>query len=285
MAIIYQNEYLTKLQERLSEMNKWKRIARVEYTDIRVIHNPYLTDVTANTLTRGSAYTPEAITTTDDTITISTGAIAAQYIDRADLAQKTFAGWMDLADNQGLVLNEAIETGLYAAHAQFTDFGGVSIGLGGAATDQITVSESNIDDIIRGMKRVIRTANGDAFMERYGAFIVWRPADFEKLEAYAQAQGFNTADGALKNGTNQGFLYMGVEHYSSNKLATNHVFGGVMNLVHIGICKSTYGQINVLEDPVVSGGQISGIGINSRVDYAVKAWSKVAPILFDINVA
>ncbi len=282
MAIIYQNEYLTKLQERLSENNKWKRIARVEYTDIRVIHNPYLTDVTANVLTRGTAYTPETVTTTDDTITISTGAIAAQYIDRADLAQKTFAGWMDLADNQGLVLNEAIETGMYAAHAQFTDFDNASIG---GAAGNITVSESNVDDIIRGMKRQIRVANGDAFLERYGAFIVWRPADFEKLEAFAQAQGFNTADGALKNGTNQGFLYMGVEHYSSNKLASGHIFGGVMNVLHIGICKSTYGQINVIEDPVVSGGQISGIGINSRVDYAVKAWAKVVPVLFDILVA
>jgi hypothetical protein len=285
MAIIYQNEYLTKLQERLSEDNKWKRICRVEYTDVQVLHNPYLTDVTANTLTRGSAYTPEAVTTTDDTITINSAKIAAQYIDRADLAQKTFAGWMDLADNQGLVLNEAIETAVFAAHAQFTDFGGSSIGLGGAATDQITVSESNIDDIIRGVKRQIRVANGDTFMERYGVAFVWRPADFEKLEAYAQAQGFNVADGALKDGTNQGFRYMGAEHYSSNKLATNHVFAGVKNVLHLGICKSTYGQITVVDDPVVSGGQISGIGINSRVDYAVKAWSKVAPILFDINVA
>jgi len=86
MAIIYKNEYLTTLQDRLSETSKWKEIAKVEYTDTQVIHNPYLTDVTANTGTRGSAYTPEAVTTTDDTVTINTYKIAAQYIDRADLA-------------------------------------------------------------------------------------------------------------------------------------------------------------------------------------------------------
>jgi len=282
VAIIYKNEYLTTLQDRLSETAKWKEIAKVEYTDTQVIHNPYLTDVTANDGTRGTAYTPEAVTTTDDTITINSFKIAAQYIDRADLAQKTFAGWMELADNQGVVLNEAIETAMYANHAEYTNFDNASIG---GAAGNITVAESNVDDIIRGMKREIREANGETLMDRNGAFIVWRPADFEKLEAYVQAQGFSTADGALKDGTNQGFRYMGVEHYSSNKLASGHLFGGVKKALHLGICKSTYGKVNEIEDPVVSGGQISGLGINSRVDFKFKAWSKVAPVLFDILVA
>ncbi len=282
MAIIYKNEYLTTLQDRLSENNKWKELAKVEYTDTQVLHNPYLTDVTANSGTRGTAYTPEAVTTTDDTITINTYKIAAQYIDRADLAQKTFAGWMELADNQGIVLNEAIETAMYANHAEYTDFDNASIG---GSAGNITVSESNVDDIIRGMKREVREANGDSMLERNGAFIVWRPADFEKVEAYAQANGFSTADGALKDGTNQGFKFMGVEHYSSNKLASGHLFGGVKKVLHLGICKSTYGKVNEIEDPVVSGGQISGLGINSRVDFKFKAWSKVAPVLFDILVA
>lgn len=282
MAIIYKNEYLTTLQDRLSENNKWKELAKVEYTDTPVLHNPYLTDVTANSGTRGTAYTPEAVTTTDDTITINTYKIAAQYIDRADLAQKTFAGWMELADNQGIVLNEAIETAMYANHAEYTDFDNASIG---GAAGNITVSESNVDDIIRGMKREVREANGDSMLERNGAFIVWRPADFEKVEAYAQANGFSTADGALKDGTNQGFKFMGVEHYSSNKLTSGHLFGGVKKVLHLGICKSTYGKVNEIEDPVVSGGQISGLGINSRVDFKFKAWAKVAPVLFDILVS
>ena len=282
MAIIYKNEYLTKLQERLSEVNKWKNFCKVEYTDTQVIHNPYMTDFTANTGTRGSAYTPEALTTTDDTVTINTFKIAAMYIDRADLAQKTFAGWMEIADNQGLVLNEAIETAMFANHAEYTDFDNASIG---GAAGNITVSESNIDDIIRGVKREIREANGDSLMERNGLAFFWRPADFEKLEAYAQAQGYNTADGALKDGTSQGFKYMGAEHYSSNKTTSGHLLAGVKNVLHLGICKSTYGKITVVDDPVVSGGQISGIGINSRVDFKFKAWSKIAPVHFDVLVA
>ena len=254
----------------------------MEYTDVQVLHNPYLTDVTANSGTRGSGYTPEAIETTDDTITITGFQIAAQYIDRADLAQKTFAGIMELADNQGVVLNEALETAMLAAHADWTNFTNASIG--GAAGD-ITVSESNVNDIIRGMKREIREAHGENRMNRNGAFIVWRPADFEKLEAYANAQGFNTADDSLKNGIKQGFKYLGIENYSSGFIAAGHLFGGVKNCVSCGICKSTYGKMYETIDPVVGGKQISGVGLNSRIDYAFETWVNIKPIIYDITVS
>ncbi len=280
--MIYKNEYLTTLQDRLSEENKWKRIARVEYTDTQVIHNPYLTDFTAASGTRGTGYTPEAVTTTDDTITINTFKISPVYIDRADLAQKTFDGWMEIAENQALVLNEAIETAMYANHAEYTDFDNASIG---GAAGNITVSESNIDDIMSGVKREIREANGEAMLERNGAFFVWRPADFEKLEKFAMGMGYNSADDILINGTKQGFRYGGFEHYSSNKLTSGHLFAGVKQMLHLGICKSTYGKVTVTDDPTVSGAQISGIGIISRVDFKFKAWAKAAPVLFDVLVA
>ena len=209
---MYREEWETKLQERLSENNKWKEVCKVEYTDTKVLHNPYTTDATVQTGTRGSAYTHQDVTLTDETVDITTFKILPQLIDRADLAQQTFVKQMELADSQGVLLNEAIETGMLAEHAQWTNFDNASIG---GAAGNITVSESNIDDIIRGIKREIREANGENLMERNGAFIIWRAADFEKLEAYVQAQGFSTADGALKNGTSQGFTYMGMEHYSS----------------------------------------------------------------------
>jgi hypothetical protein len=281
-VIIFEEDWSVKLQEQLDENNKWKEIAKVEYTDTKVMHNPYLTDATVQTGTRGSAYTHQDVTMTDESVTIDTFKILPQLIDRADLAQSQYASQMELASRQGVLLNEAIETELYAQHAQYTNFDNASIG-GGAGN--ITVSVSNIDDIIRGMKREIREADGENLMNRNGAFIVWRPADFELLEAYVQANGFSTADGALKDGTNQGFTYMGVEHYSSNKLASGHLFGGVKKAVHIGVCKSTYGQIVIDQEPATAAGAVSGIGVISRVDFKVKAWAKMVPVLFDILVA
>jgi len=281
-TIVYQQEWETKLQERLSDNNKWKEVCRVDYTDTKVLHNPYDTDAVVQSGTRGSAYTHQNVTLTDESVDITTFSILPQLIDRADLAQQTFVNQMELASSQGILLNESIETAMLAAHAQWTNFDNTAIG---GAAGNITVSESNIDDVIRAMKREVREADGEALMDRNGAFIIWRAADFEKLEAYVQAQGFSTADGALKDGTSQGFTYMGVQHFSSNKHAAGHLFGGVKKTFHLGICRSTYGQVIVDNEPATSGGAVSGIGIVSRVDYAFKAWTKTTPVLFDILVA
>lgn len=281
-TIIYAEEWAVKAQERLSENNKWKEVCNVEYTNDRVLHNPYITDPTVQDGTRGSAYTHQDITITDESVTISDFKILPQLIDRADLAQTRYAKQMDIADRQAVLLNERIETAMLAEHAQWTNFDNASIG---GAAGNITVSEANVDDIIRGMKREIRDANGDSLREMNGAFIIWRSADFEKLEAYVQAQGFNTADDALKNGVKQGFKYMDVEHYSSNKHASGHLFGGVKKVFHLGIVRDTYGQVVVDQEPATSGGAVSGVGVIMRVDYKFKAWNKVAPVLFDILVA
>ena len=257
----------------------------MEYTNDRVLHNPYMTDATVQTGTRGSAYTHQDITITDDSITIDGFNILPQLIDRADLAQTDYVKQMELADSQGVLLNESIETAMLAAHAQWTNFGTADIGGGGSSTSAITVSASNIDDIIRGMKREIRDAGGENLANRNGMFIIWRSADFELLEAYVQANGFATADAGLKNGIKQGFIYMDVEHYSSNKHAAGHVFGGVKKVFHLGIVKATYGQVVIDQEPATNSGAVSGIGIVSRVDFKFKAWFKVVPVLFDINVA
>jgi len=74
---------------------------------------------------------------------------------------------------------------------------------------------------------------------------------------------------------------MGITHYKSNQLAANHVIAGVKKLYHLGILSSTYGQIVITQDPALT----SGIGVVSRVDYKGKAWTRVKPILFDINVS
>lgn len=282
MAIIYREEFETRLQERLDAPMKWKEICRVEYTNSRVLHNPYLTDSTVGTGTRGTAYTSTAVATVDDTLTISTYKYCAQHIDDADLAQKTFSDFMEIADNMGTMLNETIESAMLAEHAQWTNLDNASIG---GAAGNITVSVSNVDDVIRAMKTAIRTAGGGELADRNGMFIMWREADYEKVEALASSQGFNVADDALKNGIKQGFKYGGVEHYSSSKHTAGHVFGGVKKAFHAGIVRSTYGKMKEVVNPVVGGGQISGLGLETRVDYAFKAWAKTVPVLFDILVA
>lgn len=280
-TIVYAEAWTIKAQERLSENNKWKDICNVEYTNDRVLHNPYITDPTVQTTARGTAYTHQAVVLTDDSVTIDGVLILPQLIDRADLAQQTFVKQMELADRQAVLINEAIETAVYAAHAQFTNFDNASIG---GSAGNITVSSTNIDDIITGIVREIREANGEAMLERNGGFIVWRPSDFQILQQFAMANGFVSADKTLTDGVSQGFFYMGMTHYSSNKLAAGHVVAGVKKAIHLGIVRDTYGQVVIDQEPATANGAMSAIAVVMRADYKVKVWANMVPIVFDVLV-
>ena len=282
MAIIPTIEYETKLQERLDAPMVWKEILDVRYTNSGILRNPYLTDATVATGTRGTGYTSVASATTDDTVSITGYIYSAQHIDDADLAQKTFSDFMELADNMATMLNEAMETNMLLEHAQWTNFDNASIG---GAAGNITVAVSNIKTIIAAVKREIREAGGGELAARNGMFIQWREADFEKVELLASSEGFNTADDVLGNGIKQGFKYLGVEHYSTSKNVSGHVFGGVKKAMTVGIVKSTYGKMKTIVNPVVGGAQISGVGLESRIDHKFMVWNKMVPVTFDILVA
>jgi hypothetical protein len=253
MAVIPSLEIETRLQERLNAPMKWKEICKVVYTDTGIVKNPYLTDVTVSVGTRGTGYTPAAVATTDESVTISDYSYSAPYIDDADLAQKSFSDFMEVADNMATLLDEAMETAMLAEHAQWTNFDNASIG-GGAGN--ITVALANIKSIITGIKREIREAGGGDKASRDGIFIQWRETDFELVEQLASSEGFNTADDALKNGIKQGFKYMGVEHYSTSKNVAGHVFAGVKKAFAAYVVKSTFGKVKTITNPVVSSAQI-----------------------------
>lgn len=285
MAIIPSLEYETKLQERLNAPMIWKELCKVTYTNTGIVRNPYMTDSTVSTGTRGTGYTSVAVATVDETVTVSDYSYSAEHIDDADLAQKSFSDWMEVADNMGTMLNEAMETAMLAEHAQWTNLGDIGGGVLGAGSTAITVSLSNVKAMIASVKQIIRTAGGGEMAARNGIFIQWREADYTLVELLASSEGFNTADDALKNGIKQGFRYLGVEHYSTSKNVSGHVFAGVKKCFHAIVVKDTYGKMKQIVNPVVSGAQISGIGLESRIDRKFKAWNKVTPILFDINVA
>ena len=134
MAIIPSIAYEAKLQERLNAPMVWKEICNVKYTDTGILRNPYLTDATVSTGTRGSGYTSVASVTTDDTVSITDYVYSAQHIDDADLAQKSFSDFMEIADNMGTMLNEKVETNMLLEHAQWTNLGDVGGGVLGAGS-------------------------------------------------------------------------------------------------------------------------------------------------------
>ena len=242
------------------------------------------TEFTLQTGTRGTAYGFSDFTLTNDTLDISSTGIVPVFIDRADLAQSSsLVTVQTIADRQGRLIAEKLESVVLSTHASWTNIGDVGAGAIGLGATPITVTIANIDDIVRGVKREIIKANGLDEMNARGVFFVWRPADFELLEAFLQQNGYNLADATLRQGimTEKGYYALGAYHYVSNSHTAGHVFAGVRKTMRLGILRDTYGKVVMTEDPSLQ----SGVGVVSRVDYGTQIPAGLATILFDVNVA
>lgn len=285
-TITYETLFEDVLQDRLDRPQTWKEICDVKYSDVRVFSTSYMsTTPSVQSVTRGTAFTIQDFAETAETLTISTGRDLPIYVDWADLAQSPWTKPMELFDRIGALLNEFIESNVLAQHASWTNFGDTGGGALGLASTAITVSANNVDDIIRGVKREIRVINGQFFMNQNGVFFDWRPADFELLEAFVQANGYATADKALEEGTVEGLHYLGADHYWSNDNASGHVFAGVKKIQRLGILKGTYGKAHTIEFPAgSSNNNLSGVAYYSRVDIGHLTPTAHAGIVFDVNV-
>ena len=180
-TITFRTVFDDALQDRLDHPTTFKEMCDITITNDRVISSSYMsTTPSVQTVTRGTGHSMQTYAETANTLTISTGRDLGLFVDLADEAQSPWTTGAELFDRIGALLNEFIETDVLAQHASWTDFDNASIG---GAAGNITVSASNIDDIIRGVKREIREANGQALMSEKGVGYVWRAADFEFLEA------------------------------------------------------------------------------------------------------
>lgn len=256
----------------------------VEVTNERVISSSYMsTTPTVTTVTRGTGLVLSTFAETANTLTISTGRDLGLFVDFMDEAQSPWTKGAELFDRIGALLNEFVETDVLAQNASWTDFTNADIG---GAAGNITMSASNIDDVIRGVKREIREASGQVLMAENGVGYVWRPKDFEFLEAFSQANGFMTADEALKAGTVEGLRYLGGYHYWTNSFAANSLFAGVRKIQRLGIGKKTYGRAHVIEFPAGdTNTYLSGTSYYSRIDIGHLTPTAHAGLVFDINVA
>lgn len=286
-TITYQTTYDDVLQNRLDHPTTWKEMVDVTYTNDRVISTSYMsTTPSTQAVTRGTGVALQTFAETAESLTISTGRDLGVYVDWADLAQSPWTKPAELFDRIGALLNEYIESQVLGQHASWTDFGDTGGGVLGLASTAITVSASNIDDIIRGLKRVIRKANGQSYINSNGIGIVWRPEDFELLEAFVQANGFSTADQALKEGTVEGFKYLGVYHYWSNDYTAGHVMGGIRKIQRLGILRATYGRSFTIDFPAADSNTFfSGQAFYSRVDIGHLVPTGLVTLVYDINVA
>lgn len=285
-TITYLTTFEDALQSRLSHPTTWKEMCDVTITDTRVISTSYMsTTPSTQSVSRGTGVALQTFAETADTLTISTGRDLGVFVDWADLAQSGWTKQADLFDRIGSLLNEYIESQVLGQHNSWTNFGDTGGGVLGLASTAFTVTASNIDDVIRGVKREIRKASGQANMKRNGVGFVWRPEDFEILEAFTQANGTMTSDKFLVEGTLEGLHYLGADHYWSNDYTAGHIMAGVKKCQRLGILKGTYGRAHVIDFPAADSNTFfSGQAFYSRVDIGHLTPTSLIPIIFDVNV-
>lgn len=295
---IYQAIWENKLARRLDKPQNWKEVNDVVYTDTQTYNFPListsnepavatLTNTAAGRSTLSNVIPFIDVTETNQTLSIVTAEIDSVYIDYADQAQSNYAKLGEMGNLLGKKLNERLEAISLANHASWTDFGDTGAGVVGLTSTDLTISATNIDDVIRGVIEQITTANGfDLYMEN-GGFAIWKPAEWTYLVQFMQANGFQFADAALRDGgkSTLGKEAMGLVHYVSTQHASGgHTMAGVRGVQKLGILKSTYGKIYTNEMPASStAGSLSGTQIHSRVDYGLLVPTNLLPVIFDIN--
>ncbi len=231
-------------------------------------------------------------TMASEQLNIISTTIDSVYMDFADQAQSQYADFAQFGDLLGKKLNERVEAVVLGNGANWTNFGDTGSGVLGLSSTAITVSATNVAQVIRGVIEQIIKANGYEMYKQNGGFIVWRPADWTLVTAYMQANGFYQADLALKNGGGDvggvetvGVPYMGLFHYVSTLGSSTVLMAGVRKTQLVGILKSTYGKTYTADMPASStAGSLSGTQIHSRVDYGLLVQTNMLPIAFAVNV-
>lgn len=190
-TVTYDQVFEKVMQDRLDEPQNWREMCNVEMSNIRIINSSYISTTGGwaadAALTRGTAFDPTDISQTNQTLTISTGRHVTTYFDFGDLAQSPWTTEEEIYARAGARLGERIETAVLAEHASWRNIGlAAGVWTDNNATAGATTA-SNVDDLIRLLRRVIREQNGHERLQRDGLGIVWDPVSFEPVEAFAQA--------------------------------------------------------------------------------------------------
>lgn len=176
-----------EMQERLARPQNWREMCLVTTSDTQVIQSQSISTAgdwaASAALTRGTVFNPTDVAEVADSLTIATGRHVTTYFDFGDLAQSPWTTEREIFGRAGERLGEFIETDVLAQHASWRNIGGSA----GAWTDNVATvlaaSASNIDDLARLIRRVIREQNGASLMARNGVGAVLSPASFEFVEA------------------------------------------------------------------------------------------------------
>ena len=259
-----------------------EKVCLVDTSDLKTISSPYLTAVATTVQAVVGTYTPAAITTTDDTLTVADEFIAATHIFHFEEATSNFD--LFYTANQGITNSLVTAVDKWVLNCLCEDgTGAYTTPVGGFTT------AANVITILSNI--IAKTAGyADALN---GLYVVVENTDLTGIISSQTAAGFNFADAALNNGLIGNM--MGVDIYvvrsgtfvdatttsaSGSKTWTNlgHRVGGVKKV-------STYARPRwmTFEEKGVTGK--TGMEIAGICYAGFKQWTPWADLTIDITLA
>lgn len=271
-----------QIQQALRNAVVAEKVCIVDRTELKTISSPYITAVTTVVQAVVGTYTPAAITTTDDTLTVADEFIVATHI--FDFEQTTANFDLFYAANQAMTNSIVTAIDKWVVNNLCEDGTGTYTTPAGGFT-----TATNVPVILAN---IISKVSGYADAMN-GLYVIVENTDLTGIVVSQIGNGYSYADAALNNGfvTNM----MGVEIYvvrsgtfvdeatstvSGSKTWTNlgHRVGGVKKV-------STYAFPRGLhfEEKGVTGKtgmEIAGIGY-----VGFKQWTPTAALTIDITLA
>jgi hypothetical protein len=159
------------------------------------IHRPYSSDVVGQSYTKGTAFTVQDVSATDDTLTVSTARVAPFYIDDVDKIQNSYSAADEFSGKAMDKLNRFVDADVLAEYANATSY--IDAGdVGGSAGTSISPDTTNINKIFTAAGRKLNSLNVSA----QNRFAVIGPAILEVLQQYTAGKDTQIGDKVMENG-------------------------------------------------------------------------------------
>jgi len=218
--------WMPNFQRELRKRLVLKSIAEFYSGPDRVIHNPYGVDPTGYDGASQTSYSVTDFTLGEDTLTVNRRAGAAEHIDNIEQLQVRYDLAMDRSTRHSYVVKDKIDQyGLalpVAAGASVQDIDAGYMSSGVSNGTPISSSSSNIDDTANAIIERLGVVNGA--MDR-GVFWAISPFELTDISGFAQNNGYNVADAAIKNGFVTGTPFAGLDIIVTNNLTHTQVLG------------------------------------------------------------
>lgn len=201
LSSVWREKYLkSTLEHYLRKALVAEAICVVDRSDSKYIQNPYVGQVTASVTSMAGTYAVTAFTTTDETLEVSDQVTYAEHLYEFETTMSRFDLWADRVDEIGAAIATAIDkwvlnTTLSEAGTSYTTPAG---GFTTAA------------NFVNIMGALLSKVAGYAENTK-GTFLVVENTDLAGIIPAMGANGFSTADSALRNGFMNS--YMGTDIY------------------------------------------------------------------------